>query len=490
MYFRSANEAFCRILGYSEDELQTRSFRDITYTEDVEISNKEMEELICGSILYFSQEKRYVRKDGNIIDGKVVVSAIRDSDGKPVLFVAELEDITQQKQSEAELRATFNVLERVGEGIDAGLAVIGKDYRVVWANKRLRDLGVAPNKKCYETFNHSKTVCVDCGAKIIFEQNVSLDVHEYKTTNPQGEIIWIELRVTPLKDKDGNVTAALELAVPITERKKAEGEVPSMAMFPLENPNPVFRVAKDGTVLFANAAAEKVLSALASGVGKLAPERGRRWIFDVLKSGLTKEHEIEFENRVLSFVFSPVVEEGYVNLYGRDITESKKAEEELRNSEAKLRGIVDCSTDQIFLIDKNLNYLMVNNALAAVLGKVPKEIIGRSIGEVYGLETATQFSENIKTVFETGKSMFLEEKMVAQGQELFISTSLNPIKENGGDVKAVTGIVRDITERKHLESNLLKSKAMLNEIEKTGKIGGPWIISYQEDDGCLRLENK
>ncbi len=142
MIFKSANLAFCRIVGYSEDELQNRSFKDITYPEDVEVSNKDMRELSCGNIPYFIQEKRYVRKDGSIIDGKVIVNAIRDNEGKPVLFVAELEDITQQKQAEAELRRTFSVLERVGEGIDAGLAVIGKDYRVIWANKRLKDLGV------------------------------------------------------------------------------------------------------------------------------------------------------------------------------------------------------------------------------------------------------------------------------------------------------------------------------------------------------------
>ena len=100
MQFKSANEAFCRIVSYSENELQTRSFRDITYPDDVEVSNKDMKELIYGNISYFSQQKRYVRKDGNVIDGKVTVSAIRDGKGKPVLFVAELEDITQSKKAE------------------------------------------------------------------------------------------------------------------------------------------------------------------------------------------------------------------------------------------------------------------------------------------------------------------------------------------------------------------------------------------------------
>ena len=68
-------------------------------------------------------------------------------------------DISERKKAELELKQYNEILERVGEGIDAGLAVINRDYRVVWANKRLMDLGVAPNKKCYETFNNIGIVC-------------------------------------------------------------------------------------------------------------------------------------------------------------------------------------------------------------------------------------------------------------------------------------------------------------------------------------------
>jgi PAS domain S-box-containing protein len=62
-------------------------------------------------------------------------------------------------------------------------------------------------------------------SKKIFEQNTSLDVREFKTVNSKSETTWIELRVTPLKDKEGKLIAALELAVPISERKKAENEL-------------------------------------------------------------------------------------------------------------------------------------------------------------------------------------------------------------------------------------------------------------------------
>ena len=134
-------------------------------------------------------------------------------------------DITERKKFERELKQKYNLLERVGESIGAGLAIIGKDYDIFWANSILKSEIVDGNKKRYQNFGKSDTICFDCGVKKVFEQNLPLEVHEYKTVDSKGETVWIELRVTPLKDNDGNVTAALELAVPITERKAAENKL-------------------------------------------------------------------------------------------------------------------------------------------------------------------------------------------------------------------------------------------------------------------------
>ena len=131
---------------------------------------------------------------------------------------------------------------------------------------------------------------------------------------------------------------------------------------------------------------------------------------------------------------------------------------------------------------KNLKYLSVNKTLADVLGKAPKEVIGKSINEVYGQETATKFSSNIKSVFETGKSMFLEEKMVAQGYELYISTSLNPVQDEKGKVIAVAGIVRDITERKKAEDEIKFQANLLNHV-------GQAVIMV-DDNRIIRFWNK
>jgi PAS domain S-box-containing protein len=89
----------------------------------------------------------------------------------------------------------------------------------------LKNVGACPGELCYHDLAHAKSVCPDCGVTKIFNQNVPVDIHEYKAVNSEGKTDWVELRVTPLKDENGNVSSALELAVSITGRKKVEEDL-------------------------------------------------------------------------------------------------------------------------------------------------------------------------------------------------------------------------------------------------------------------------
>ena len=351
-HFVGANEAFCRILGYTEDELRQLTFKEITHPEDLQNSIVQMKALEGGKISSFVNEKRYFKKDGTIIVGRVIVSAIQNQTGQPVLFIAELEDITMRNQLEEDLRSseerfraistsamdpivlsdeedniiywnpaaenTFgfteteavgrklaelvippqgqknheevlkelrqkntlskkhaghfaikkdgslfpiehavisvklkdrnclltivrditeskameealkqerDMLENMATNIDAGLAIIGRDYRILWANQRLTQVGGSKhieNKLCYSTFKKdSDGICQDCGVKKIFERGAAMDRHDYHVKQGDRDR-WIELIATPVKDKDGKVIAALELAIDITERKSLQ----------------------------------------------------------------------------------------------------------------------------------------------------------------------------------------------------------------------------------------------------------------------------
>jgi PAS domain S-box-containing protein len=102
--FLRVNEAACRIVGYSADELTTKSFQDITHQDDLAASVARLGLMRDGKIDRYDADKRYLRKDGAIVRGRVTVSCVRKSDGLIDYLVIVVEDITARKQAEEELR--------------------------------------------------------------------------------------------------------------------------------------------------------------------------------------------------------------------------------------------------------------------------------------------------------------------------------------------------------------------------------------------------
>ena len=75
---------------------------------------------------------------------------------------------------------------------------------------------------CYSTLNNLDAPCSDCGVAKIYAGQTNLDSHEYFSTTVDGNPYWVEIIATPITDEHGNITSAVEIAIDITERKKAE----------------------------------------------------------------------------------------------------------------------------------------------------------------------------------------------------------------------------------------------------------------------------
>jgi len=158
-----------------------------------------------------------------------------------------------------------------------------------------------------------------------------------------GQQIYVEGTTVALRGEDGRITGYVSVNRDITERKWAEEEIGRLAKFPGENPNPVLRVAKDGTILYVNKASQPLLNVWGCQEGQPLPDYWRKFTSDVLSSGTSEDTEVEVEDRILSLTFAPVVEADYVNVYGLDVTERERAEEErerlLSELEAKNREL-------------------------------------------------------------------------------------------------------------------------------------------------------
>ncbi|SEL45621.1 PAS domain S-box-containing protein/diguanylate cyclase (GGDEF) domain-containing protein [Kosakonia sacchari] len=95
-----ANKALCHFLGYSQEELQQMTFQQLTCPEDLNSDLEQLEQLVRGDISTYSMEKRYYTRSGELVWALMAVSVVRHTDGTPLYFIAQVEDINDLKQTE------------------------------------------------------------------------------------------------------------------------------------------------------------------------------------------------------------------------------------------------------------------------------------------------------------------------------------------------------------------------------------------------------
>ena len=116
--FTKVNQEFCRITGYSADELVGLSFADITHTDDVDLDMQQACELIQGKIDQYQMDKRYIRKDRKPIWVRLSVRLIRDTQNEPLYFLPMIEDINEHKKLIKEKDISLKLLQIINEDSD------------------------------------------------------------------------------------------------------------------------------------------------------------------------------------------------------------------------------------------------------------------------------------------------------------------------------------------------------------------------------------
>ncbi|HBH61381.1 MAG TPA: hypothetical protein DDX85_06530 [Nitrospiraceae bacterium] len=101
------NSALSHIVGYSEQELLSLTFQDITHPEDLDADLEYVRQMLAGEIRNYHMEKRYVHKEGHIVWILLSVSLVRDEHGAPLHFVSQIQDITKRKQAEIQIAASL-----------------------------------------------------------------------------------------------------------------------------------------------------------------------------------------------------------------------------------------------------------------------------------------------------------------------------------------------------------------------------------------------
>ena len=146
-----------------------------------------------------------------------------------------------------------------------------------------------------------------------------------------------------------------------------------------------------------------------------------------------------------------------------DITDRKRAEIALQESERQMRALLDNIPDIVWLKDADSRFIAVNESFGKACGIKPTEIVGKTDLDMWPMELAEAYRADDQDVMRSGRTKRIEEPQVdAAGRQTWMETFKTPIHNDRGDVIGTTGIARDITERKRVEElyRMLSDKSL------------------------------
>ncbi|MBI5294992.1 MAG: PAS domain S-box protein [Chloroflexi bacterium] len=250
----------------------------------------------------------------------------------------------------------------------------------------------------------------------------------------------------------------------LTESNQTRDLIRSLALMPDENPNPVIRMKPDGGVLYANPSGRQLLEAAGQNGADLAP---CEWIEEAvqrLATGQQKEIFLRYAGRLYSCVFAPVVEMGYINIYGLDITEREAEKERLKLSDQILNAIGNL----VLVADKKASILYVSPSVKKILGYEPGEILGEGWWQVERISGGNVEAEKNYIRRVAGGEIEADgipyEHRVRHKDGSWRWLMLADAK---GPQDTLIGIGTDITERKLAEESLWSREAILEAVTFT-----------------------
>ena len=293
--------------------------------------------------------------------------------------------------------------------------------------------------------------------------------------------ISVSFSASALKDNAGNMIGIVCLAMDISDRKKIEealreGEKKYRTMFEL-SPEGIIVLDTQGKVMDLNGRLCDWLGyRLGEVVGKnifelpFMSEMDRIKSKDMLYSRIKGEFVPPYELNVIAkngqkkigLIQATLIKDRNNQIVAdlvmiSDITERKKADDELKASENKYRTLVENIPQKIFLKDRNLIYISCNENYALDLKIRPQEISGKTDFDFYPAELAEKHRKDDKKIMEFGWPVDVEEKYIQDGKEVFIRTSKNPIRNEKGEVVGILGVFWDITDRKLAEEKIRRA---------------------------------
>lgn len=216
------NEKLCEITGYTREELAERTFQEILHPDDAGNGWEPINDVLSGKINNYSREKRYVRKDGKVIWVSKTVSLARDFEGKPKYFISVIEDISQRKTAEAEMRQWADAFENCAHGIALGDPRTNKIIAVNAAFERLcgKPKSEIENYPILAVYDESVHETVK--KSVVHADKTGSSQYEALIKRKDGSVFPVQMDIVSVRGESGDIIYRVATMQDISARKDAE----------------------------------------------------------------------------------------------------------------------------------------------------------------------------------------------------------------------------------------------------------------------------
>jgi len=478
---RTWNRGAERLYGYSPDEAVGRSVRMLVPEDRAEEWSHVMSQLARGEHLEQLETER-VRKDGRRIAVVLTLSPIHDSSGKLVRASEIGHDITDRKRAEQALRESDERFRLMADAAPVLIWMSGIDKRCTWFNKPWLDFVGRPMEQ--ELGNGwAENIHADDYDGCLKTYTTAFDTRrpfsmEYRLKRHDGEYRWLLDSGVPLYDADGEFCGYIGSCIDITDRRKVEESIAEtirhlklamsagrMAAWTWDPYKDVVSTSEN----LRDLCGVSSIDTREQGTMLLHPEdrsRHNEIVDNAVKHGTSYQsifRMIRPDNGQVIWLdlrAVPVTDsDGQVRALSGvaiDITERKRGEHDLLASEQRLRAILDTAMDAIVTMDIHGMIQSVNPAAERLFGYAADEMIGHNVGLLMPSPYREEHDGYLRRYLQTG-----QKHIIGQGRELEARRKdgsifpMHLVVSEIEDRKLFTGILRDMTEYKRLEREVL-----------------------------------
>lgn len=477
-----------KLYGIPEDvPASEKILRDSVHPEDRDRFDKAIADAVAGEAPGVI-DYRIVRPDGEVRFLHVEAEVHRDESGRVVKVVGIAQDVTERKRAEEAIRESEEKFRSLAEQSLMAIVVV-QDGVIKYYNDLLPEMSgyTREDIECWGPHEHETKLLHPGDYESVMEQAAAqqsdgadnLKLYSVRGVRKDGEVRWVDVYVKDILY--GGQPAVLDAIVDVTDRKQAEealaaseskfrGILSSMVDL-------VFVFDREGRFTFCHSPSPgELILAPEDFIGKrpadvVPPHVNELFMkaWDENRNGSLAEFEywveaggeIRWFSAKMSPVFTRAEYDGSVAVV-RDVTDHKRAEEALRESEHKLRTIFENANDAIVYVDDTGTVLDVNDRLGEIFGWDTRDVIGRNFADFDFVDSKTmqtlveRFAE---TISSGAPDLAAFEVQRRDGSPIEIEASTRTIFGDGGS-RRVLAIIRDITERKRAEEEAARARAL------------------------------